>query len=242
MTLLGYNEILIRLLVSVALGGLIGLERERTNRPAGFRTHILLTLGSCLAMLVSAYAFETSSPGRIGAQVISGIGFLCAGTILKEGNSVIGLTSAATLWLSGTIGLSIGAGMYAAGITATVITIISLTVLNKIENIRKIRSLNFSKKRKERELKSTNKLYQLDIYTISEWQTLEKIRETIKEENLSIVDISISKDKLYTKITMLIKMTEQYQDKVTVMKAFKDVETIESMDIKDIKDIKKGQY
>src|SRR5690554_2770579 len=106
MLLISNVEIAIRLVLSVVLGGLIGLERESHGRPAGFRTHILVCIGSTLVMIISAYAFMEFStgrpggydPGRIAAQVISGIGFLGAGTIMREGANVRGLTTAASLW------------------------------------------------------------------------------------------------------------------------------------------------
>ena len=96
---------MLRLFAAILFGGLIGLERESHKRPAGFRTHILVCVGSALIMIISQYAFLEFSgklgydPGRIAAQVISGIGFLGAGTILREGSSVKGLTTAASLWV-----------------------------------------------------------------------------------------------------------------------------------------------
>lgn len=135
--MLDSKEMVIRLLVSAIIGGLIGLDREKGNQPAGLRTHILVTVGSTLVMLVSMYGFVyVPRPGdsaRLAAQVISGIGFLGAGTIFKGKSTVRGLTTAAGLWVSAGLGLAVGAGMYiAAGVTA-LITIISLTILNHIE-------------------------------------------------------------------------------------------------------------
>ncbi|MDG2764905.1 MgtC/SapB family protein, partial [Vibrio parahaemolyticus] len=120
-------EIIVRLVLSAFLGGLIGMEREASNRPAGFRTHILVSIGSTLMMLVSINgASGGSDPTRIAAQVVSGIGFLGAGTILRDGNRVKGLTTAASLWVCAGIGLAIGQGFYFAGIATSIISFLSL--------------------------------------------------------------------------------------------------------------------
>ena len=107
-------ELLVRLALGCLLGGLIGIEREKNRHPAGFRTHILVCVGATLIMLCNIYIFEeyksyaNIDPARLGAQVISGIGFLGAGTILKEGVTVKGLTTAASLWSVAGIGLAVG--------------------------------------------------------------------------------------------------------------------------------------
>lgn len=130
-------EVVLRLIISAIIGGLVGLERELNNRPAGLRTHILVIVGSALVMLVSKYGFgETSNadPGRLAAQVISGIGFLGAGTIIMQGNIVHGLTTAASLWTSACIGLAIGAGYYIGGIASAIIVMFTLIILRFFEN------------------------------------------------------------------------------------------------------------
>lgn len=127
-------EIVLRLLMSALFGGAIGMERENHNRPAGLRTHILVSIGSTLAMLVSAYAMpENADPSRIAAQVISGIGFLGAGTILRTGNHIKGLTTAASLWVCAGIGLAIGSGYYLGSIATLVIVLLSLVFLGRAE-------------------------------------------------------------------------------------------------------------
>lgn len=122
----------------MVLGGLIGLERESMGRPAGFRTHILVSIGSALLMIVSAHAFSEFmigryDPGRIAAQVVSGIGFLGAGTILREGANIRGLTTAASLWTVAGIGLTVGSGFYFAAILATFLVVLTLVLLNQLE-------------------------------------------------------------------------------------------------------------
>lgn len=126
-------EIVFRLLLSTVIGGLIGVERERKNRAAGFRTHILVTIGSSLIMLVSINMGPNADLARIAAQVVSGIGFLGAGTILRSGGNVKGLTTAASLWVCGGLGLAIGMGYYLGAIATFIIVILSLSVLNNLE-------------------------------------------------------------------------------------------------------------
>lgn len=132
--MISQTEILGRLLLAVLLGGLIGLEREVLGRPAGLRTHILVSTGSALIMVVSAYAFESGDPARLAAQVVSGIGFLGAGTIMREGASVRGLTTAASLWVVAGIGLAVGVGYYYAAAVTTLLVYFSLKALNKVEH------------------------------------------------------------------------------------------------------------
>ena len=128
-----------RLLLAFALGGLIGLERELHGRAAGLRTHILVTVGSCLIMLTAIHLWEdfhtvtNIDPGRIAAQVVSGIGFLGAGAILRFRASVRGLTTAASLWVAAGLGLAVGCGYYAAGIWATAIVLSTLFLLTRFE-------------------------------------------------------------------------------------------------------------
>lgn len=128
--MLTYEVIVIRLVIATLIGGVIGIEREFTNRPAGFRTHILVTLGSTLIMLISLNSFwmdyNGGDPGRIAAQVVSGIGFLGAGSIIRNGNDVKGLTTAASIWVCGGLGLAVGSGMYFEAIVAASITLLSL--------------------------------------------------------------------------------------------------------------------
>jgi putative Mg2+ transporter-C (MgtC) family protein len=119
---------LLRLSVAAALGGAIGFERELRERGAGLRTHLVVCVGSALFTLVSAYAFAGPrvDPTRIAAQIVSGIGFLGAGAIIRQGLSVRGLTTAATLWLVAAIGMASGAGYYDAAIIATAGALLTL--------------------------------------------------------------------------------------------------------------------
>lgn len=126
-------EIVARLILSAIIGGLIGTEREVNNRPAGLRTHILVTIGSTLIMLISIDGFLDGDPARLAAQVVSGIGFLGAGTIMRTGNNISGLTTAASLWVCAGIGLAIGSGYYLGAIVTTVIVLATLMSLGIFE-------------------------------------------------------------------------------------------------------------
>ena len=129
-------EVLLRLALAAALGAAIGLERELREREAGLRTHLLVSLGSALFTIVSAYGFHAflasgasvvrADPTRIAAQIVTGIGFLGAGAIIRQGLSVRGLTTAATLWVVAAIGLAAGAGYYSAAVVATVLVLVTL--------------------------------------------------------------------------------------------------------------------
>ncbi|MBE6024796.1 MAG: MgtC/SapB family protein [Cellulosilyticum sp.] len=127
---------IVKLTLAIILGGIIGWEREHTNRPAGLRTHEVVCIGATLCMMVSEFvSFKYGTmidPTRMGAQVISGIGFLGAGTIIKEGFSVKGLTTAASLWCVSCIGLAIGAGFYSGAIIATLFIYITLLIMKKV--------------------------------------------------------------------------------------------------------------
>lgn len=136
-------SLVIRVLSSVLLGFAIGLEREMTNKYAGLRTNILVCLGACLFTIISIYGFPevsvtvdelgTRDTARVAAQVVTGIGFIGGGTVLRHGATVFGLTTAATLWVSASIGMACGAGMYGLAITATVLSILVLVSVRLFE-------------------------------------------------------------------------------------------------------------
>ncbi len=135
---LTWASIAVRMILAFVLGGVIGMERGMKNRPAGLRTYMLVTLGACVVMITNQYiyqVFDTGDPVRMGAQVVSGIGFLGAGTIIVTGrNKIKGLTTAAGLWATATVGLAIGIGFYEVGIAAGVLVFLVLTVLHEWES------------------------------------------------------------------------------------------------------------
>lgn len=164
--------------MSLALicGGILGVERGRKKRPAGFRTYMLVCLGSTLAMMINDYVcqkYSTGDPTRLGAQVISGIGFLGAGTIITTGhNRVKGLTTAAGLWASACIGLAIGVGYYEGALIGTAMIVVIMVLLQSFD-----RYISFSPK--------TLFLY-VEVENIS---SIKKIKTYAKEHNITIIDM-----------------------------------------------------
>lgn len=179
-----YNtvSVLFRLTLAVIIGGLIGIERGRKRRPAGFRTHMLVCLGAAMTMLISQHlwlrGFDTDL-ARLGAQVVSGIGFLGAGTILVTGRHQIkGLTTAAGLWASASIGLAIGAGFYVGALFAFVFVLLAITLFSRLEAklIASARNMN---------------LY----VEYADSETLGRVIDNIKKLNVKIYDVEITKNR-----------------------------------------------
>lgn len=133
-------QIVIRILLSGLIGGLIGLERELHGHDAGLRTHILVCVGSALIMLTSVHLFDiykaqgVTDPARIAAGVVTGIGFLGAGSIMRSQDGIKGLTTASSLWIVAALGLSIGCGFYLPSVVVTVLVLVVLLFLRRIEN------------------------------------------------------------------------------------------------------------
>lgn len=136
-----YGPSLLRLALAAALGGLIGLEREASGKPAGFRTNLLICVGAALITEVSVYIARDvelpgefrADPGRVAAQIVSGVGFLGAGTILRSRGSVTGLTTAATLWVVAAIGIATGAAAYVLAVASTLLVLLALVLLGRFE-------------------------------------------------------------------------------------------------------------
>ncbi|MCM8798626.1 MAG: MgtC/SapB family protein [Candidatus Omnitrophica bacterium] len=204
--MLSDKEIIFRLILSVGLGGLIGLEREAHGRAAGLRTHILVCLGSCLIMFTSMYLYEIYKglaqvdPARIAAQVVSGIGFLGAGTILRFRASVRGLTTAASLWTVAGLGLAIGSGFYKAAYFTTFFALLALVALNKLEKMW-LR-------------KDWYKF--IEIETNKEINPLEEIRRVLSDYDVEIRDFDILRspeDKIILKMWLKL-LTSRYDDEI----------------------------
>lgn len=139
---LSYIDVLIRLCCAMVVGTVIGIEREYTHRPAGLRTHILVALGACAVMITGQMIFAqykpfggNADPARLAAQVISGVGFLGAGTIMREGVNVKGLTTAASLWAVACLGIAAGAGYFTVALIGMVLMFITLTLLEVFQNL-----------------------------------------------------------------------------------------------------------
>lgn len=134
------EQIAVRLLVAMLLGAIIGTEREYTHRPAGMRTHMLVALGACAVMITGQMIFcqyyplgATPDPARLAAQVIAGVGFLGAGTILRDGTSIKGLTTAASVWTVACLGVAVGAGLYIIAVVGVVLMMVTLVVFERIQ-------------------------------------------------------------------------------------------------------------
>ena len=205
--------IFVRLIIAAVLGGIIGLEREKLNRPAGVRTHMIVCLGSCLIMLLGEYMHEidnTIDITRLGAQVVSGIGFLGAGAILKDGFSVRGLTTAATLWVVACVGLAVGGGFYSAGILTTIIVYSSLHFLG------------FTTKKGLRK--------NISVYVESLDNTINNLQDFLTDNGLEVVDIglvdNIKHDFIEIKFIVLvrnIKILTELESKILSVEGVKSV-------------------
>jgi len=174
------TSILIRLLLSLILGGIIGFERGKSGRPAGLRTHILVCLGSTMAMMTNQYIYQQfgiSDPTRIAAQVISGIGFLGAGTILVTGKyQVKGLTTAAGLWATACMGLAIGIGFYKAAIMSCLLICFVTVILHRLDS----------------SMLSKSKV--MDLYIeFKDAHSISMVADEIKSNMINIVSIEIVK-------------------------------------------------
>ena len=203
-------EFTFRLFLAGILGAVIGLEREYRAKEAGFRTHFLVSLGSALIMIVSQYGFEGVlgengiglDPSRVAAQVVSGIGFIGAGTIIIQRQFVRGLTTAAGIWATSGIGLAIGGGLYGVGIVATTFTLLGLELLSII--FRKVGMHSIS----------------LEFCT-SEENNLKKITEKITSANGRFVSYSvkkeISEDKILYHVSMEVKTRDNRDEKELIL-------------------------
>jgi len=186
-----YMVITLRLLMAALLSGLIGLEREMKKQPAGLRTHLLVGIGACLMMLLSITGFDSFiktaegpiqfDPSRIPSYVISGIGFLGAGTIIVHGKSVKGLATAASIWVAAGLGLVIGIGMYYVAVLTTVIVLAVLFVLGELEK----KYIPSSKQR------------QITIIAENHEGIFSEISSSFEEQQLAVIDFRIEDGALY---------------------------------------------
>jgi putative Mg2+ transporter-C (MgtC) family protein len=195
-------EIGLRLLVAAVLGAAVGLERERQGQPAGLRTHTILAIGSTLAMTLSinlAMQFQpmvpNGDPARLAAQVVSGIGFLGAGAILRYGTSIKGLTTATSLWTIAIVGLAVGAGHYFSAGAATALMLIILILLNIIE----------------KKFIRTYTTVSLTIEARDRVGIIDEVKAMLKQEGKHVISTSISKDleRQLISITVVLKTLEE---------------------------------
>ena len=224
------GEMVLRLLLAAAFGGIVGMERGSGDRPAGFRTHILVCAGSALIMLVSMYGFEgfdkvpfeypkNRDSARIAAQVVSGIGFLGAGTILHEGITVRGLTTAASLWMISAIGLATGAGMYSIGAAATLITFITLTAA--FHSVEKRFAVVNSK---------SDKKY-IRVVTANIPGTVARVATFLAQNDIKVKTINVQNSALSDKVVLELYLKfNKETDLALIMNGLQQIEGIKSIE------------
>lgn len=217
-TEVNYLTIALRLLLSMILGGIIGWERETKKQQAGLRTHVIICIGATLLMLISIFIpqtfvdFQNGDPGRIAAQVVSGIGFLGAGAIFSLGGSIRGLTTAATIWVVASIGLAVGAGMYAGAILVTLLILFVLVILGKVE----------------RKFFQEDVLKTLQITFSTAKIETDKVFAVLEHHHIITQSINIlqSQDKKKSKMKLFVHVPS----KVRIKELYKDLNTINNVD------------
>ena len=227
---------MIRVVVAVVLGFSLGLERELTNKYAGLRTHILVCLGACVFTLISIYGFPTFAPGdnviidqatgirdtsRVAAQIVTGIVFIGAGTVLRNGPIVLGLTTAATLWIAASIGMACGAGMYDIAFTGTLLSILTLVTIRVFE--RKVLP------------NSTKKTTRVKVTLVCLNEFADKIQDYIIDTYKNISQLSrkqLNADNNSTKITCIIDVISRKPIK-DLYRSFQVQEGVDSISIQE---------
>ena len=212
------TEFILRLFIAGILGSIIGLDREYRAKEAGYRTHFLVSLGSALIMIVSQHGFSeildtpnvNLDPSRIASQVVTGIGFIGAGTIILHKQIVRGLTTAAGIWATSGIGLAIGAGMYELGISATILTLIGLEVLSFL-------------------FKSIGMKSSIVEFSTDNKETLNRITKLFHSKNFLIVSLQMKENRTGESIvyhaTMVIKLKKSNDEGtlLTLLQEFDDI-------------------
>lgn len=227
-------DILLRVFSACMLGFAVGLEREMTNKYAGLRTNILVCLGACLFTIISIYGFPTvvtdehangiRDTARVAAQVVTGIGFIGGGTVLRHGATVFGLTTAATLWMVASIGMACGAGLYTIAVISTIISIIILVSVRVFE--------------KSMLIKSTKNTRRLSVNITCPTEIADSIYEIIIDKYPKLFEITkkIQKpDSERTKINVVIEVVGRNPIESTY-KVFNKIEGVESLSVQEFKE------
>lgn len=215
-------EFILRLLAATAMGAAIGFEREYHAKEAGLRTHLLVALGSCLFMILSIYGFDfmlgrdhvSFDPSRIAAQVVTGIGFIGAGTIIFQKQAVRGLTTAAGLWVTAAIGLACGNGMYWVALITTVIVLVSLGLIN-------VYLPYFSQK-------EHTVTFLVEDYTI-----LTEVMENLHREKITVLNYEMHKDaeenngKMLVSLEIRMKRYNNVKEIAAILRNFEKVELVQ---------------
>lgn len=211
------TDIIIGLCLAALLGAILGFERERHGRPAGLRTHLLVSLGSAGFMSLSPLVAEMgkgvpADPGRIAAQVVSGIGFLGAGAIVKEGVNIRGLTTAACLWIAAAIGMTAGAGFYLEALLICVLAMVALVIFPYIESWQKTHT------------------YQVLEITLPLKVDVNALLQIIRAQNISLKRVDMDRDYTHDTLTLTC-LIRFFTREVTDQDALEIVEAIEHLDI-----------
>lgn len=219
---------ILRITVSLLLGSAIGIERKRKGQMAGLRTFALISMGACIAMMLSIYVCQETAgplrgdPSRIAAQVLSGIGFLGAGTIIQMKGSVRGLTTAAGIWIIATIGMAVGCGLYMIAIVATVLVLVVLTLLERLEH----------------RVNVGNEVRYIRLKVRGIVNSIEPCREVLERNDihLSRVDVEYDYEADMTRLNLLVLIRE-HSDFIEIFSALHDVCPIVSISLSNQADI-----
>lgn len=200
----GIVQIALRLGCAMLVGIVIGMEREYTHRPAGLRTHILVALGACVVSILGEMLFThysalgaTPDPARLSAQVITGVGFLGAGTIMKEGASVKGLTTAASVWAVACLGIAAGFGYYALSLTGMLFTLVTLTIFEALQ-----RKLIHSRSAED----------QYTLVCRDAESALELVTSHAKDPKITIFDLQVTRENELCRVTFRVWFTGRKQE------------------------------
>lgn len=225
------SDILVRIVTSIILGSIIGLERELTNKSAGLRTQIMVCLGSCLFTILSIYGFSTAvtlyplgDPSRVAAQIITGIGFIGAGTVLRQGLTVTGLTTASTLWIVAAIGMACGCGQISIAIVTTILAV-AILVLIRIFEVRLLP-------------KNLKHLRKVKISFVCKYEEYDEIYKKLVEMFPEIMDYNhktIDEDGDNLKINAKVFSSEK-SPVVQIYRKLEEMKNLQSVSVKEIFD------
>lgn len=225
---LNMTSVLVRMVLAILIGGTLGMERGRKNRPAGFRTYILVCLGAALVMMTNQFVYvyySASDPVRLGAQVISGIGFLGAGTIILTGkNQIKGLTTAAGLWTSACLGLAIGIGFYEGAVIGGIAIVFTVSGLQKLDTWMRKRS------------KYLNVYIEYNGYK----NTFSEFLQYAKENRFDVTNIQVSQEEVYHKdkgkqktvsyiVTIVSEVKRSHAEMIDILMQAKGIQYIEEL-------------
>lgn len=212
-------ELLCRIIVAGICGGIIGYERKNRNKEAGIRTHMIVALGASLIMIVSKYGFSdilgeqgiALDPSRIAAQIVTGVGFLGAGMIFMRKNTISGLTTAAGIWATSAIGMSIGSGLYLLGIVTTVLIVVIQIILHG------------------HLLKETYK-DEISFLIKKDKAAIDDLQKRLEAMHVEILNVDIKKQNDYYMVEMVVSLPENYRT-TEMLKLFQNCDYIEEVNI-----------